>query len=60
MIKINDLQNECSSTEVGLSIETLMEEIKENKAVVSEKLEFENRDKSKLIVFFGISGRSGT
>ena len=48
-IKINDVLIECSSKKVRLSVETLMEGIK---AVVSEKLQFENRDKSKLKDFF--------
>ena len=48
-IKIRDFLKECSSAKVRLSIETLMEEFK---AAVSEKVEFENQGKSKLIAFF--------
>ena len=52
-IEIIDFLIKCSFKEVRVSIETLMEEIK---AVASEKSEFENRDKSKLIAFSGNSG----
>ena len=56
-LKAIDFHIECSSREVGLAIENLMEEIQ---AVISEKSEFENRDESKLLAFFSNSGQSGS
>ena len=50
-INIHDLHIGRSSTEVRLSIEILMEDIKTE---VSETLEFENRDKSKTSAFVEI------
>ena len=47
-IKIEDFIIECSSTSMKPSSETLTEELN---AVLSEKLELESREKSKLLAF---------
>ena len=56
-IEIHDILIKLPSTRVRPSIENLMEEIK---AVVSEQVEFENRGESKVMAFFGKTGRQGT
>ena len=48
-IEVMGFSIETSFINVTLSIETLMEEIK---PVVSEKVDFECRDKSKIVPFF--------
>ena len=53
-IKANDLHIECFSTKAMLSIEAMIEEIK---AIISEKLQFENRDESELHFFENPNGQ---
>ena len=54
-IKAHNFLLECSAKRLRLATETLMEEFK---AVVCKKVDFENRDKSKLTDFLGNSRRS--